>query len=581
MRIQDIVRLGLLLALGILFFVLSRQPSGSDSSAGSATADSGAAVAATQVDFKFLARTKLDPQSPSKVTYPDDMGALDNQRISIVGFMAPFEEIDNMKKFMLLPSYVGCYFCAPPSFTQVLLVEQQTKAEGKLPFINDPIQVTGTLRLYSKDSKHPAHKAEFVYALDDAKVSVYTGENAPTKASAQPRKPLSSNPQAQTPAPTTAQPHKAFQPQFLVASVSDVRKLPMLRSIKFSGVAPAELERIVKEQVASSQSAEAWKANERALIALGFADAPFDLQRAATGLELGRSPGIFDAKNDTIFYNQELQFSKPEARIEMVKLITEALLVQNVSFIPNPPLSLDDAALAVSALHRGDVERTAKVYDQTTRLNSTEITSVLKMPAGYPSVSPTIQRLFETPRLIGVPFVEQALPVGETEKVNAAYAKPPHSTAEVVHAEYFLKSKPWEPKPVAWPNDTFNNGKPLKSGTLGEAGLAIWKSRAAKSTPGASGWVGDRYAVWSGGAEGDPWVLETHWSDEAKATQFFTDAEAVAGGSANDEDPAETSFSGHLRSHPYRVYRDHARVIVIGADTAATADLLTKQFVKP
>src|SRR5262249_15363279 len=160
--------------------------------------------------------------------YPQDLASLDNKPVSIVGFMAPFEEIDNMRRFMLLPSSVGCYFCSPPSFTQVLLVEQRSKKEGKLPYIGDPIMVNGTLRLYSKDSKHYAHKAEFVYALDDADVSVADKNMAPEKPAAKnmpQRKALATDPTlTQQNQAAGAQPHKSYQPQFLVPPVSDVRK---------------------------------------------------------------------------------------------------------------------------------------------------------------------------------------------------------------------------------------------------------------------------------------------------------------------------------------------------------------------
>ena len=36
------------------------------------------------------------------------------------------------------------------------------KGKGRKPqFIHEPIQVTGTLRLFSTESEHPAHLAEF------------------------------------------------------------------------------------------------------------------------------------------------------------------------------------------------------------------------------------------------------------------------------------------------------------------------------------------------------------------------------------------------------------------------------------
>jgi hypothetical protein len=296
------------------------------------------------------------------------------------------------------------------------------------------------------------------------------------------------------------------------------------------------------------------------------------------GLELARSPGVYDAKNDTIFYSNELQFSKPEARVEMVKLITEALIAQNMTFTQAPPLTLNDSVLATAALHRGDIARTAKVYDQNTRLLSgNTATAPLTPPAGYPAPSVAVQRLFDAPRALGLAFMEKVFPATAFEKINEAYSKPPLTMAEVMHPEFYVKSKPWAAQPVTWPNDLLDGAKPLHNASLGEAGLAIWTKGEV------AGWTGDRFAVWDGGAEGDAWVMETRWSDEAAAAKFFAAAKAVAGGSATDEDASEGVFATHLKAQarPYRVYQDKTRVIVLSAGADAKADVLKTQFVKP
>ena len=102
------------------------------------------------------------------------------------GFMAPYDLLDDMSRFMLMPSYVGCHFCKPPALNQVLYVEQSGSAgsKGKPQFIHEPIRVTGTLRLFSTESEHPAHLAEFVYALDDARIEVLDGKDALERAQA-------------------------------------------------------------------------------------------------------------------------------------------------------------------------------------------------------------------------------------------------------------------------------------------------------------------------------------------------------------------------------------------------------------
>jgi hypothetical protein len=133
------------------------------------------------VDWKGLDRTVAEISNgmqSAKIAYPDDLHALDGKPVSIVGFMTPFEDLDDMGVFLLMPTSGGCFFCNPPSITQVLYV-QQPKDGKKHDYIGEPIIVTGTLRLYTKESKHPAHVFEFLYALDDAKVEVYKPKSPP------------------------------------------------------------------------------------------------------------------------------------------------------------------------------------------------------------------------------------------------------------------------------------------------------------------------------------------------------------------------------------------------------------------
>jgi hypothetical protein len=134
------------------------------------------------VDWKMLDRTSAEISSGmhnAKISYPADLQALNNKPVTIVGFMTPFEDLSDMTQFLLMPSSGGCFFCNPPSMTQVLMVDQLKDSKKRHDFIGDAIMVTGTLRLYSKDSKHPAHLAEFIYALDDAKVEVCDGKSTP------------------------------------------------------------------------------------------------------------------------------------------------------------------------------------------------------------------------------------------------------------------------------------------------------------------------------------------------------------------------------------------------------------------
>lgn len=137
--------------------------------------------AATEVDWKFMDRTDVkvsDGVTDATIRYPSEIKELDGKRIRIVGFMAPWQTLSDFTEFMFIPYEVGCVFCSPPPVTQVMLVKQK-RARGQQvpPFAPRSITVTGTLRLFTYESAHPAHQADFMYALDDAVVELRPGKS--------------------------------------------------------------------------------------------------------------------------------------------------------------------------------------------------------------------------------------------------------------------------------------------------------------------------------------------------------------------------------------------------------------------
>jgi hypothetical protein len=126
------------------------------------------------LNFPLLDKTDFEEKKDDlRVTYPPSLTSLDGKQVAIAGFMTPYESLDDMHQFLLMPSSGGCFFCQPPSLTQVLMVRQMAPKTGtpvKPPFVQEPIMVTATLHLYSKTSEHPGHKAGFIFALDDAQI---------------------------------------------------------------------------------------------------------------------------------------------------------------------------------------------------------------------------------------------------------------------------------------------------------------------------------------------------------------------------------------------------------------------------
>lgn len=118
------------------------------------------------ITFDDLKKTVLNYDPPP--IFQDDLKALDGQKVRMRGFMTPFDSLTDMRQFMLFPNATGCFFCAPPSPLEVVFIRQIKKDEAQ-PYIYEPIEIEGTLRLWRDQSEEAAHTM-FLYVVDDATV---------------------------------------------------------------------------------------------------------------------------------------------------------------------------------------------------------------------------------------------------------------------------------------------------------------------------------------------------------------------------------------------------------------------------
>ncbi len=118
----------------------------------------------------FSQLERVMPDENGHPDFPPGMLALDGETVRIQGFMSPFDSLQNMKTFMLFPFPTGCNFCAPPAVNQVVLVRQK-EGQRRYGFIDAPILITGTLRLWREDSEDSAHAEDFfLYVMEDTEV---------------------------------------------------------------------------------------------------------------------------------------------------------------------------------------------------------------------------------------------------------------------------------------------------------------------------------------------------------------------------------------------------------------------------
>lgn len=124
-----------------------------------------------EIDFYLLRQTRYYEDQPP--AFPKELLALKDKKVKMLGFMSPYDDLNSMKSFMLMPMMTGCFFCVPPSIEEVLLVRQET--EEHCPYIAEPIVLEGTLKLWNQESDDPVYEM-FLYVIEDATVRVYDPE---------------------------------------------------------------------------------------------------------------------------------------------------------------------------------------------------------------------------------------------------------------------------------------------------------------------------------------------------------------------------------------------------------------------
>jgi hypothetical protein len=162
-----------------------------------------------------------------------------------------------------------------------------------------------------------------------------------------------------------------------------------------------------------------------------------------------------------------------------------------------------DEALAIRALIEGDAERTENAwYEAQPESVQDEIDEEEDdldgsgSGRGEPSrATVSLNMLYGFPYAVGERFADALAKAGE---LDAAFADPPVSTAQVLHADKYL-----DDDVPANPVDPVPHGRVVDRGTLGEAGLIVMLSNTdlnRETFEVAATWDGDEYVTWVAGA---------------------------------------------------------------------------------
>jgi hypothetical protein len=232
------------------------------------------------------------------------------------------------------------------------------------------------------------------------------------------------------------------------------------------------------------------------LRAMGLLDRGVDLAKAVQDFAGAGVAGLYDPETEELVVRGgELS---PSVRVTLAHELTHALEDQRFN-LDRKDLG-DEADYGFSALAEGSALRVEEAYlrslsaDERARARREENVQAGKIPDNVP---PVVQFAFAFPYVYGPDVVSALLKAGGNGRLDAAFAKPPASTEQVIDPRRYLDDD--QPRAVAVPRAEKD---PFDDGEVGQLFLLLMlRSELSDATAraAAEGWGGDRYVAWRDG----------------------------------------------------------------------------------
>jgi len=325
--------------------------------------------------------------------------------------------------------------------------------------------------------------------------------------------------EAAKPAPTPAD---------LAKKLAEQRGVAFNPEPKWEPVAMEIILNKVKASVDAQLPVALGEARSRAAVAMGFTSEPYDYPAAAISLAQMTNGGFYDSATKQFFYREEASLARADGREAFIGGLASALTLQKAGGgSPWRETPNDDEALAVRSLSSGDANATRvrfSIADQL-NLNFDRSGAPAAPPPNY-SAPAYLAEIWKFSQDKGSLFIESLAGRGGNPAIDAAYQRPPRSSAEILHPEeLYLANPPFQPVAVEIPHPDLNGVAPYYLNTAGEFGTYIalrsWLNMD-EAAQASEGWAGDRYAIWAGEAGyGDHVLWKTVWRTPQDAKAFF------------------------------------------------------------
>jgi hypothetical protein len=294
-----------------------------------------------------------------------------------------------------------------------------------------------------------------------------------------------------------------------LALVAEVRQLPAKAKVPGVRLDREALGKEVTRLLDDDSPAELVTGNTEVLFALGSVPHDFDLREAVALLFSSELAGFYDPKLGRMVLASDL--GEEMEQITLYHELVHALQDQHfdLDHAFDWKAEQSDVQGALHALAEGDA--TSAMTEVFAKAAGVQVPPVspallqansllLQASPKLARVPPIITRSMLVPYVDGLSFVNALRARGGFAAVDAAFRSPPLSTEQVLHPEKYLSGEPVVAVPAIAPPPGFVAAS--FRDVLGEQGLRLlfeeW-APAAAAREAASGWGGDRIAVFSEG----------------------------------------------------------------------------------
>ena len=317
------------------------------------------------------------------------------------------------------------------------------------------------------------------------------------------------------------------------SSVQQLRELTKRSPVSRSILNEDQLKSVILTSFDKSNPPALVAANEKLEKALGLLPSDASLKDLDVQLLSSQVAGLYDPDTKTMDVISKTGQLGPIEQITYAHEFDHALQDQNFGL---KKLGLDDTsnsdrALARLSLPEGDATLLMTLWAETS-LTPAQLLQ-LAQEANDPTQTAILKAMPEDlkqtllfPYEQGLAWVSGLHSGGGWAAVNAAYARPPDSTEQILHPDKWASHEAPIPVtiPVVLPSRLGTGWTMPLTDTLGELQLRIWleqvgKLPVAQAEAAAAGWGGDRVALVQKGSTFGIAII-TKWDTAADATEF-------------------------------------------------------------